>query len=137
MSTTYEMQGTIHSIGETKEYGSNGFTKREFVILLTGSGENPEYPNYINMEMTKEKCAMLDTFPVGTEVIASVNIGGRLWTGTDGVEKCFNSIQAWKLNPMAVEPAAGAPLVGDARVKQLEAQLAAANAGVNEADVPF
>lgn len=39
MSQSYDTQGTIHSIGETKEFGSNGFTKREFIILLTGEGE--------------------------------------------------------------------------------------------------
>jgi hypothetical protein len=40
MSTNYEAQGIIHSIGDTKEFGQNGFTKRDFVIKLTGDGEN-------------------------------------------------------------------------------------------------
>ena len=34
MSKSYEVQGVLHSIGDTTEYGNNGFTKREFVMKL-------------------------------------------------------------------------------------------------------
>ena len=106
MSQSHQIQGQIHSIGETTEYGSNGFTKREFVILVTGEGENAQYPQHLPMEVTKEKCAMLDTFPIGTEVMMDVNINGRLWTNGEGVEKCFSSIQAWRISPIqAANPA--------------------------------
>ena len=50
MSQSFEVQGIIHSIGNTTEYGNNGFTKREFVIKLTGENENPTYPNHIALE---------------------------------------------------------------------------------------
>ncbi len=49
MSKSFEIQGLIHSIGETTEYGNNGFTKREFVIKLTGEGENTTYPSQRNL----------------------------------------------------------------------------------------
>ena len=55
MSKSHEIQGAIHSMGETTEYGANGFTKREFVIKLSGEGENPTYPNYIALELIKDK----------------------------------------------------------------------------------
>ena len=59
MSKSFELQGQIHSIGQTTEYGQNGFTKREFVIKLTGEGENERYPNYIAMELIKDNCALM------------------------------------------------------------------------------
>lgn len=53
MSQTYQAQSVIHSIGETTEYGKNGLTKREFVIKLTGEGENGDYPNHIALELSR------------------------------------------------------------------------------------
>jgi len=61
MSKSYEIQGQIHSIGATTEYGNNGFTKREFVIKLTGNDENERYPNYVALELIKDKCSLMDS----------------------------------------------------------------------------
>ena len=97
MSKSFEVQGVLHSIGETTEYGGNGFTKREFVIKLTGEGENPTYPNYIALELIKDKCALMDNYNVGDEVSAQFNLSGRLWAGNGNGEKCFTSLQAWRI----------------------------------------
>lgn len=97
MSKSYEAQGFVHSIGATTEYGSNGFTKREFVIKLTGEGENPDYPNFIALELIKDKCALLDHFQIGEEVSVQFNLSGRLWNPPGKPEKCFNSLQAWRI----------------------------------------
>ena len=97
MSKSYEIQGTIHSIGKTTEYGNNGFTKREFVILLNGDDENPDYPNYVALELIKDKCALMDGKKIGQEIKATFNIGGRLWQPEAKPERCFNALQAWKI----------------------------------------
>ena len=97
MSKSYEVQGNIHTIGETTEYGNNGFTKREFVIKLSGEGENTAYPNYVALELIKDKCALMDNYQVGSEIVAHFNISGRLWTSKENVEKCFSSLQAWRV----------------------------------------
>ena len=68
MSQSFEVQGMIHSIGDTTEYGNNGFTKREFVIKLTGDNENPAYPNHIALELIKDKCVMMDNHHIGDEI---------------------------------------------------------------------
>jgi hypothetical protein len=96
MSTSFEIQGLIHSIGDTTEYGSNGFTKREFVIKLTGEGENERYPNYVALELIKDKCALMDAHNLGDEINVHFNLSGRLWSGNGKPEKCFTSLQAWK-----------------------------------------
>ena len=97
MAKSFEVQGEIYSIGDTTAYGNNGFTKREFVIKLTGEGENSQYPNYVALELLKDRCAMLDSFKVGDEVVAEFSLAGRLWSPPGKPEKCFTSLQAWRI----------------------------------------
>lgn len=96
-----EVQGIIHSIDETRTYGQNGFTKREFVIQLSGEGVNPTYPNYIALELIKDKCAILDAYQVGEEIKVSFNLTGRLWNAPGKPEKCFTSLQAWRIEKLS------------------------------------
>ena len=98
MSKTFEMTGIIHSKGETTTFGNNGFTKREFVLKASGPEENTSYPNYIALELIKDKCSLLDQFSVGDELEVSFNISGRLWQGQGKPEKCFTSLQVWKMS---------------------------------------
>ena len=97
MSNSLEAQGVIHSIGQTTEYGSNGFTKREFVIKLTGEHENADYPNYVAFELIKDKCAIMDTYQPQMPIKVLFNLQGRLWQPDGKPEKCFNALQAWKV----------------------------------------
>ncbi len=100
MSKSFEAQGSIHSIGDTTEYGNNGFTKREFVIMLSGEGENSAYPNYVALELIKDKCALMDAYNIGDEVQVHFNLSGRLWTPAGKPEKCFTSLQAWRIETL-------------------------------------
>ncbi len=109
MSKTFEVQGEIHSLGETTSYGQNGFTKREFVIKLTGEGENPDYPNYVALELIKDKCELMDQYNQGDEVIAHFNLSGRLWSAPGKPEKCFTSLQAWRVERATGGAQASAP----------------------------
>ena len=100
MSKSYEIQGQIHSIGTTTAYGQNGFTKREFVIKITGPEENSQYASYAALELIKDKCSLMDSFRIGDEIKVQFNISGRLWSGNGGPEKCFTSLQAWKIEAL-------------------------------------
>jgi len=104
MSKSYEAQGTVHSIGQTTEFGNNGFTKREFVIQLTGPDENSQYPNYVALELIKDKCELMDKHKIGDEIQVTFNISGRLWSSGDKPEKCFTSLQAWKVAAVSNDP---------------------------------
>lgn len=97
MSKSFEIQGVVHSIGDTTEYGNNGFTKREFVIKLSGEGENSAYPNHVALELIKDKCALMDAYKPGDEISVQFNLSGRLWSGGGKPEKCFTSLQAWRI----------------------------------------
>ena len=97
-----ELQGKIKQIGQTKEFGSNGFQKRELVLTTPG-----EYPQHILVEFIKDKCAVLDNYQVGQEVKIAININGREWQSPEGETKYFNSIQGWRID--AVEGASAPP----------------------------
>jgi hypothetical protein len=101
MSQSFEVQGIIHSIGDTTEYGNNGFTKREFVLKLTGENENTTYPNYIALELIKDKCAKMDDHNIDDEIQVQFNLSGRLWSSGGNPEKCFTSLQAWRITPVS------------------------------------
>lgn len=86
------LQGIIKIIGETKEYGANGFRKRE-VVVTTGD----QYPQTILVEFVQDNCQKLDNFKVGQEVNIGLNLKGREWTNPEGEVKYFNSIQGWNI----------------------------------------
>lgn len=82
-----DIKGKLIKIGDTQEFGSNGFTKREFVI------ETPDqYPQQIPIEVIKDKCQLLDQFGVGDTVKVDYDLRGREWNG-----RYFSSVQAWKV----------------------------------------
>ena len=86
-----EITGELIEVFDTQEVTAT-FKKREFAIKTSG-----EYPQEIVLEVTQDKVDLLDTFKVGDNVTASVNLRGRKWTNADGVNKYFNTIQAWRI----------------------------------------
>ena len=67
------------------------------MIRVTGEGENPAYPNYLAMELIKDKCAIMDQYQVGSDITVHFNMSGRLWQQPGKAERCFNSLQAWRV----------------------------------------
>ncbi len=86
------ISGKIKLIGETKEYGSNGFRKRELVITT-----QEQYPQNILVEFIQDKCDVLNTYQVEDLVKIDINIRGREWTNKENEVKYFNSIQGWRI----------------------------------------
>jgi len=86
------VKGYVKLKGETKEFGSNGFTKREIVITVEG-----KYPQHILIELIKDKCWLIDQYNIDDEIEVSYNLLGREWINPQGETKYFNSLQAWKI----------------------------------------
>lgn len=86
------ISGKIKLIGETKEYGSNGFRKRELVVTT-----QEQYPQNILVEFIQDKCEILNSYQVEEIVKIDINIRGREWTNKDNEIKYFNSIQGWRI----------------------------------------
>ncbi len=86
-----ELNVKIHSIGQTQNV-SDTFSKREFVVET-----QEEYKQYLLLQVTKDKCGLLDSYKVGQEAKVSLNLRGRLWQNPQGEEKCFNTLECWKI----------------------------------------
>lgn len=87
-----EITGELIVKNETKEYGSNGFKKREFVIKTES-----QYPQEILVELTQDKCGILDKYSIGETIKVDYNLNGRSWTNPQGEVRYFNSIQGWRI----------------------------------------
>lgn len=88
-----ELKGTIERIEQVKKV-TDKFIKREFVIV---TDKDTDYPQFILLECVQDKCILLDSFSVGSEVKVSINVRGRNWTSPDGDLRTFNTLQAWRI----------------------------------------
>jgi len=88
------IKGSIKLINETKEYGSNGFTKREFVIKT-----DEKYPQEVKLELYKDDCNLIDDYEVGDSIEATFNIKGNEYKGN-----YYVNLQAWKLSSSGSSP---------------------------------
>jgi hypothetical protein len=92
-----EVQGIIKNIGETKTFGES-FNKRELWLVT-----QEDYPQTLNLEFVQDKTKLLDYYSKGDSVKVNINLRGRAFTGADGIEKVFNSIQGWRIEKLAAE----------------------------------
>lgn len=86
------VKGKLHVKGETQKV-SEKFSKREFVIETAD-----KYPQLILIQLTQDKCGLLDLWNVGEQMDVDINLRGRAWTAPDGKIKYFNTVEAWRLN---------------------------------------
>ena len=89
MSEPVKVVGKVIEVGEEQTFGANGFRKRVVVV------EEPEqkYPNPIPVEMTQDKCSLLDGISVGDMVTVEGFLRGSAWK-----DRFFLSINGWKIN---------------------------------------
>ena len=81
------ISGKIKLINETKEYGSNGFRKRELVVTT-----QEQYPQNILVEFVQDRCELLDSYNIGELVKIDINIRGREWTNKDNEVTVYDSL---------------------------------------------
>jgi hypothetical protein len=93
-----DITGKIKLINETKEYGSNGFRKRELVVTT-----EEQYPQDLSVEFIQDKCDILNSYNVGDSVKVDINLRGREWQSPQGEIKYFNSIQGWRIEKLSLE----------------------------------
>lgn len=88
-----ETTGRIHALFDTQQV-TERFRKREFVVEL---GDNPRYPQYVQFQLTGDRCENLDGFQVGEEVRVEFSLRGREWQSPKGETRYFNSLDVWTL----------------------------------------
>lgn len=109
-----KLKGAIIVLNATEKV-SDKFSKREFVIQTDG-----QYPQQIQLQLSQDKCSLLDSFTLGQVVEVDYNLRGRKWTNPQGEDKYFNTIEAWKISGEAIVTAKKKEEVHQAEVVQQE-----------------
>ena len=92
-----DIKGKVHEISDVITV-SEKFKKRELILEYI---ENPSYPEYIKFEAVQDKVSLFDNVKVGDQVELFFNLRGRPWTDRNGKTSYFNTLVAWRINPLA------------------------------------
>ena len=87
-----EVTGKVVRVFDVQEI-SDKFKKQEIVIEV----QDGKYPQSICVQFTNDKIALLAAIYIDDEVTISCNLRGRIVEMKDGSERCFNSIEGWKI----------------------------------------
>ena len=105
---TYDYTGVVEVIGETKAFGTNGFTKRELVIGNDVDSQN-KYPNPVLFTFKKDRCSLVDAVKKGDRVKVQFTIDGRRWDGPNGT-RYFTDLTGWKIDVLNADGTATEPV---------------------------
>lgn len=115
----YNLTGIL-KVKNAEQQISEKFKKREFVITDNSS----QYPQQISLQLTQDKCSLIDGYKVGDEIKVHFNLRGREWTNPQGEVKFFNSLEAWKIE-------------GNANHKMAEPDVNETFSATPQDDLPF
>ncbi|MFQ5416506.1 MAG: DUF3127 domain-containing protein [Myxococcota bacterium] len=102
----FKTSGRLHNISDAQQV-TERFRKREFVLELN---ENPRYPQFVQFQLTGDRCENLDGFSIGDEVAVEFSLRGREWTSPKGETRFFNSLDVWEIaRSDSARPAADEP----------------------------
>ncbi|HNB82631.1 MAG TPA: DUF3127 domain-containing protein [Chitinophagaceae bacterium] len=93
---SFDINGIL-KVKKDTQVVSEKFSKREFVLTIDTQSQ---YPQYISLQLTQDKCSLLDQFNTGDEMKVSFNLRGREWSGPDGI-RYFNTLEAWRLEKVS------------------------------------
>ncbi len=99
-----EVTGKIKVVNPEQQVSAS-FRKREVVVTT-----EEQYPQHIMIEFTQDKCDLLNNYSIGEAVKVSINLRGREWVNPQGETRYFNSIQGWRIEKLAAEAPAAAPM---------------------------
>jgi len=103
-----ELTGTLKEKFATEQV-TDKFAKREFILETTTKVKESEFTDLIKFQLTQDRCKVIEEINEGTEIKVYFNIRGRGWENKEGTKIYFNSLEAWKVETMAVAPVEEAP----------------------------
>jgi len=87
-----KVTGTL-KVKKDTQIVSEQFSKREFVLTVVDGA----FSNDILIQLTKDKCNLLNAFNIGDSLEVDINLSGKCWLNPQGEEKYFNSLNGWKI----------------------------------------
>jgi hypothetical protein len=106
------------------------FRVREFVVTIEADSQ---YPQHISMQVTQDRCDLLDQFNEGDQLKVNFNLRGREWTAPDGDIRYFNSIDAWRIEKIADTPSGQ----NDTGLEGMPTTTATSSNDDDDDDLPF
>ena len=91
-----KIEGKLHAKMDVAQV-TQTFRKREFVVEYS---DNPMYPQFVKLELVQDNVNLIDSFEVGQMVSVEFNLRGREWKAPDGETKYFNTLAAWRIQPV-------------------------------------
>ena len=107
---------------------SEKFKKRDFVLTDNSS----QYPQHISFQLTQDKCNLVDSIGLGSEIKVHFNLRGREWTSPKGEIKYFNTLEAWRIETIGAGVAPSTTTAVDA-----SAPISSMASSSQEDDLPF
>lgn len=96
----YTIKGKLTEKFNTQQV-SDKFSKREFVIeVKEQSGNGQIYIDHIKFQLTNQKCNLIDSTPLNSDVEISFNIKGKRYE-KDGKVNFFTNLEAWKITEIS------------------------------------
>lgn len=83
----YKAEGKVHKIFPTEQKTAT-FSAREFVIEV----QEGQYPQMVKFQLTQDKCAIMDDYNEGDQVVVDFDLRGREWN-----DKYFTNLNAWRV----------------------------------------
>jgi len=84
------------------------FKKREFVIEIAEEINGNVYTNYAKMQLTQNKCDIIDRHNEGDTIKISFNIKGNKFE-KDGRYNFITNLDAWKIESISIAATQAAP----------------------------
>lgn len=89
-----QAEGKLIVVNDEKQI-TDKFVNREFVIET-----EEQYPQKLSFVLVQQSVDLIDPYEIGQKIQVSFNIKGREWTNPQGEVKYFNSLEAWKIQPL-------------------------------------
>lgn len=90
-----ELTGKIVEIYPTMQI-SERFKKREIVLDITEEVNGQSFPNFAKLQVSQNKCEVLDGYKVGEVVKIQFNVRGSK-VDKDGKANYYTNLDAWRI----------------------------------------
>ncbi len=96
----YEVTGKLILKEETQQVTAS-FQKRDFVIEVENE-RNPQWNDFIKVQLTQDRCDLLQNISEGELIKVHFNLRGRKWE-KDGKVSYFTNLEGWRIEKVTVE----------------------------------
>lgn len=96
---SFELTGKLIEQGTTQQITAT-FSKREFVIEVEENNAGRVFTDYIKFQLMQDKCDLIDSFPLGSEITVKFGIKGTKWE-KEGKTNYFTNLNAFYVSGSA------------------------------------